>query len=153
MKQLLRLIGVAAIGFALGLSVARMPLARAAAAPLQAAAVDLLAITPDAMPTPTTTFPNLRSKTLVVADGMTAALQMGTAPKHYHSDANEIQFVLAGTGTEWLGNQQVPLQPGMMIVIPMGTNHAGLVDTSGGKLRFVSIKTPPQAPTDVHFVQ
>ncbi len=153
MKQLLRLIGVAAIGFALGLGAAHMPLARAAAAPLQAAAVDLLAISPDAMPTPTATFPNLRSKTVVVADGMTAALQMGTALKHYHADANEIQIVLAGTGTEWLGNNQVPLQPGMMIVIPMGTNHAGLVDTSGGKLRFVSIKTPPQVPADVHFVQ
>lgn len=153
MKQTLRLLGVAAISFALGLGIARMPLARAAAAPLTAAAVDLMAIAPDAMPTPTTTFPNLRSKTLVVADGMTAALQMGTAPKHYHADANEIQIVLAGTGTEWLGNEQVPLQPGMMIVIPSGTNHAGLVDTSGGKLRFVSIKTPPQAPTDVHFVQ
>ncbi len=153
MKQLLRLIGVAAIGFAMGLSVAHMPLAHAAAAPLQPAAIDLLAITPDAMPTPTATFPNLRSKTLVVTDGMTAALQMGTAPKHYHADANEIQIILAGTGTEWLGDKQVPLQPGMMLVIPEGTNHAGLVDTSGGKLRFVSIKTPPQAPTDVHFVQ
>lgn len=153
MKPTLHLIGVAALSFVLGLSVARMPLAHAAAAPLQAAAVDLMAITPDAMPTPSATFPNLRSKTLVVTDGMTAALQMGTAPKHYHADANEVQIVLAGTGTEWLGNEQVPLQPGMLIVIPMGTNHAGLVDTSGGKLRFVSIKTPPQAATDVHFVQ
>ena len=153
MKQLLRLIGVAAIAFALGVSVARMPLAHAAAAPLQAGAVDLLAISPDAMPSPSTTFPNLRSKTLVATDGMTAALQMGTANKHYHADANEIQIVLAGSGTEWLGTNQVPLAPGMMIVIPAGTNHAGLVDTSGGKLRFVSIKTPPQAPTDVHFVQ
>lgn len=153
MGKILGFLGVAAVGFTLGLSVAHMPLAHAAAAPLQAQAVDLLAIAPDAMPTPTTTFPNLRSKTLVVADGMTAALQMGTAPKHYHADANEVQFVLAGTGTEWLGDKQVPLQAGMMIVIPAGTNHAGLVDTSGGKLRFVSIKTPPQAPTDVHFVQ
>jgi mannose-6-phosphate isomerase-like protein (cupin superfamily) len=153
MKPTLRLLGVAAVSFILGLSIARMPLAHAAAAPLQASAVDLMAITPDSMPSPTTTFPNLRSKTLVVADGMTAALQMGTAPKHYHADANEVQIVLAGTGTEWLGNEQVPLQPGMMLVIPSGTNHAGLVDTSGGKLRFVSIKTPPQAPTDVHFVQ
>ncbi|HTZ54155.1 MAG TPA: cupin domain-containing protein [Candidatus Acidoferrum sp.] len=153
MKQLLRLSVVAAIGFALGLSAARMPLAHAAAAPLQAAAIDLLAITPDAMPSPSAQFPNLRSKTLIVTDGMTAALQIGTAPKHYHADANEVQIVLAGTGTEWLGDKQVPLQPGMMIVIPMGTNHAGLVDTSGGKLRFVSFKTPPQAPTDVHFTQ
>ncbi|HEX8806939.1 MAG TPA: cupin domain-containing protein [Candidatus Aquilonibacter sp.] len=153
MRRILGYAGIAAVSFAFGLSISHMPLARAAAAPLQAQAVDLLAITPDAMPTPTATFPNLRTKTLVVTDGMTAALQMGTAPKHYHANANEVQFVLAGTGTEWLGDKQVPLQPGMMIVIPAGTNHAGLVDTSGGKLRFVSIKTPPQAPTDVHFVQ
>jgi|HubBroStandDraft_1064217.scaffolds.fasta_scaffold47491_2 mannose-6-phosphate isomerase-like protein (cupin superfamily) len=120
---------------------------------LQPAAVDLLAITPDAMPSPSATFPNLRNKTLVVTDGMTLALQTGTAPKHYHANANEIQVVLDGTGTEWLGDQQVNLRPGMMIVIPMGTNHAGLVQTSSAPLRFISIKTPPQAPTDVHFVQ
>lgn len=119
---------------------------------LQPAAIDLLAITADAMPAPSTTFPNLRSETLVVTDGMTLALQTGTALKHYHADANEIQVVLDGTGTEWLGNEQVALKPGMMIVIPMGTNHAGLVATSTTPLRFVSIKTPPQAPTDVHFV-
>jgi mannose-6-phosphate isomerase-like protein (cupin superfamily) len=153
MGKILGFLGVATMSFAFGLSVAHMPLARAAAAPLQAAAVDLLAISPDAMPTPTAMFPNLRSKVLVATDGMTAALQMGTGPKHYHADANEIQFILAGTGTEWLGDKQVQLQPGMMIVIPAGTTHFGLVDTSGGKMRFVSIKTPPQAPTDVHFVQ
>ncbi|MGC2130475.1 MAG: cupin domain-containing protein [Candidatus Aquilonibacter sp.] len=120
---------------------------------LQPATIDLLAITADSMPAPSTTFPNLRSKTLVVTDGMALALQTGTALKHYHAGANEIQVVLDGTGTEWLGNEQVPLKPGMMIVIPMGTNHAGLVQTSATPLRFISIKTPPQAPTDVHFVQ
>jgi mannose-6-phosphate isomerase-like protein (cupin superfamily) len=120
---------------------------------LTAAAIDLLAITPDAMPAPSATFPNLRSKTLVVTPGMTLALQTGTALKHYHSDANEIQVVLDGTGTEWLGNEQVPIKAGMMSVIPMGTNHAGLVATSATPLRFISIKTPPQAPTDVHFTQ
>ncbi|HTX55728.1 MAG TPA: cupin domain-containing protein [Candidatus Acidoferrales bacterium] len=153
MKQLLYTCGVAVLSFTLGAIVAHAPQAKAAAAPLQAEAVDLMAITPDQMPAPSSTFPNLRSKTLVVTDGMTAALQIGTAPKHFHADSNEIQFVLDGTGTEWLGDKQVTLKPGMMIVIPMGTTHAGLVDTSGGKLRFVSLKTPPQAPTDVHWVQ
>ncbi len=120
---------------------------------LQPAAIDLLAITTDAMPAPSATFPNLRSKTLVSTPGMALALQTGTAPKHYHADANEIQVVLDGTGTEWLGDKQVDLKPGTMIVIPMGTNHAGLVQTSASPLRFISIKTPPQAPADVHFVQ
>jgi mannose-6-phosphate isomerase-like protein (cupin superfamily) len=143
---------VALASFVLGIIIARTPLVvHAQAAPLQAAAIDLAAITPDSMPTPTSTFPNLRSKTLVVTDGMTAAVQMGTAAKHYHADANEVQIFLEGTGTEWLGNQQVTVRPGMMLIIPKGTPHAGLIETSG-HLKFVSFKTPPQAPTDVHFI-
>jgi mannose-6-phosphate isomerase-like protein (cupin superfamily) len=143
---------IAAFAFALGFALAHLPLtARAAATPLQPAAIDLMAITPDSMPTPTALLPNLRSKTLVVTDGMTVGVQMGTAAKHYHADANEVQVILAGTGTEWLGDHQVALKPGMMLVIPMGTNHAGMIVTSG-QLTFLAFKTPPQAPTDVHFV-
>lgn len=78
-------------------------------------------------------------------------MQTGTAAKHYHADANEIQIVLAGTGTEWLGDQQVTMKPGMMIIIPKGTNHAGVTVTSG-PLQWVSIKTPPQDPSDAHLV-
>ncbi|HUN29970.1 MAG TPA: cupin domain-containing protein, partial [Alphaproteobacteria bacterium] len=118
---------------------------------LEPSAIDLASISAESMPPPSATFPDLRSKTLVVTPDMTLALQTGTALKHFHADANEVQVVLAGTGTEWLGNEQVPIKPGMMIVIPMGTNHAGLVQTSTVPLRFISIKTPPQAPTDVHF--
>jgi mannose-6-phosphate isomerase-like protein (cupin superfamily) len=148
----LRTAAIAAFAFVVGFLVAHATLtARAAAPALSAAAIDLTAITPDSMPTPSATLPNLRSKTLVIADGMTAAFQVGTAPKHYHADANEIQIVIAGTGTEWLGNQQVPLKPGTMLIIPTMTNHAGTVATSG-QLEILSIKTPPQAPTDVHLV-
>jgi mannose-6-phosphate isomerase-like protein (cupin superfamily) len=143
---------IAAAAFILGIAADHMTSsARAAAAPLAPAAIDLTAISPDDMPPPSAIFPNLRSKTLVVADGMTAALSIGTAPKHYHSGANEIQVILDGTGTEWLGDRQVTLKPGMFVVIPSGTNHAGLTETSG-HLKFVSIKTPPQDPADVHFV-
>ncbi len=153
MNQFARLAVASAISFALGIGLSRMPLpARAANAPLQPAAIDLLAIAHDDMPPPSATFPNLRSKPLVATDGMTAALQMGTAPKHFHADANEVQVVVAGTGTEWLGDRQVDLRPGMFIVIPAGTAHAGVVDTSG-TLRFVSFKTPPQASSDVHFLK
>jgi mannose-6-phosphate isomerase-like protein (cupin superfamily) len=152
MKSYLRLALVAAVSFALGAGLVRLPLpAGAAAAALQPTAIDLLSIPMDSVPT-SAAFPNLHSKTLVVTDGMTAALQMGTAPKHYHADANEVQIVLAGTGNEWLGDQQVALKPGMMLVIPKGTNHAGLTNVSPD-LRFVSFKTPPQDPSDVHFVK
>lgn len=152
MMQHIRTAAVAVLAFGIGLACARVPMIASAAAPaLQPASVDLLAIGPDAMPTPTAVFPNLRSKTFVVTDGMTVAFQMGTGAKHYHADANEIQIVLEGVGTEWLADQQIPLKPGTLIVIPKGTNHAGFIATSG-TLKFVSIKTPPQDPSDVHLV-
>jgi mannose-6-phosphate isomerase-like protein (cupin superfamily) len=151
MKQtMFRTGAVAGIAFAAGLGVAHLTQgARAASPPLQAAAIDLAALTPADLPTPTPTSPNLRSKPLVAADGATAALQIGTVVKHYHQDANEIQIVLAGSGTEWLGDKQVPLKAGTMLIIPAGTPHGGTTDAN---LKIASFKTPPQAPTDIHPV-
>jgi mannose-6-phosphate isomerase-like protein (cupin superfamily) len=143
---------VAAIAFSLGVTAARIPLARAAAAPLQPAAIDLMTITTADMPPPTAIFPNLHVKQLLATDGMTAQLALGTAPKHYHAGAAEIQVILDGAGQEWLGDRKIDLKPGMMIVIPAGTAHSGTVDTSGGKLRLVAFKTPPQAPDDIHLM-
>ena len=141
---------VAALAFSAGIAVARMPLpAHAATAPLQPQTIDTAAMTAASYPTPSPTFPNLLSKTVVVTDGMTAAVQTGGAFKHYHADANEVQIVLEGAGTEWLGDHQVNLKPGTLVVIPKGTAHAGFVETSG-HLKWVSLKTPPQDPTDVH---
>jgi mannose-6-phosphate isomerase-like protein (cupin superfamily) len=153
MKHHLRTIAVAVFAFALGATVTHLPQAAKAAAPaLTPMTLDILAITRDQLPPPSATFPNLRSKTYIVDDGMTLSVQMGTAFKHYHAGSDEIQIIADGTGTEWLGDTQIQLKPGLMVVIPKGTTHAGLVDTSG-HLKFVSIKTPPQDPTDVHPVQ
>ncbi len=150
MKYDVRIGIVATLAFAAGVAVARLPSpAHAAAAPLQPQTIDIAAMTANSFPSPSATFPNLLSKTVVEADGMTAAIQTGKAFKHYHADANEIHVILEGSGTEWLGDHQVNLKPGMMVVIPKGTAHAGFTETSG-HLKWVSLKTPPQDPTDVH---
>ena len=149
-QPLLRTAVVAALAFGAGLAVAHTPQsARAAAAPLLPAIVDLMAIQASDLPTPTPASPNLRSKLLVAADGATGQIQIGTVAKHYHADANEIQIVLSGSGTEWLGDKQVALKPGTMLIIPAGTPHGGTTDSN---LKIVAFKTPPQAATDVHPV-
>jgi mannose-6-phosphate isomerase-like protein (cupin superfamily) len=88
---------------------------------------------------------------LVSQDGMTLGIQIGAVPKHYHADANEMQYVLEGTGTEWLGDKQVDLKPGMLLVIPKGTPHGGSVIATGS-LRLLVVKTPPQAANDTHLL-
>ena len=83
MKQHIRTVAIAVLSFAIGAALTHLPqAARAAAAPLVAGTYDLAALTTDAMPPPTAILPNLRSKTMVIDDGMTLAVQMGTAFKH-----------------------------------------------------------------------
>jgi mannose-6-phosphate isomerase-like protein (cupin superfamily) len=90
----------------------------------------------------------LRSKAFVVQDGMTLAVQAGPVPKHLHVNANEIQYYLEGTGTIWLGDKEVQIKPGDLVIIPKGTAHGG-TKTDGAPFKAIAIKTPPQAPDDV----
>ena len=94
----------------------------------------------------------LRSKTFVAADGMTVSVQTGNVPKHMHPNTNEIQYILEGTGTIWLGDKEVRVQPGDLVVIPKGTPHGGTKPDSG-VFKAIAIKTPPQAPDDTKMLQ
>ena len=151
-----RLIYVAAIpaAFAAGLFVSRSippTWAQAPATTISAQIIDLAAM-PDAEIGPLA--PNMgtrRSKMLVVTPGGTIAIQSGNVPKHYHMGSNEIQYVISGSGTFWLGNEQHQIHPGDLIIIPKGTVHAGNVATTG-EFKVLAIKLPPQAPDDMHMV-
>ncbi|HKS62282.1 MAG TPA: cupin domain-containing protein [Xanthobacteraceae bacterium] len=87
-----------------------------------------------------------RSKTFVMADGMTLSVQAGNVPKHLHPDANEMQYILEGTGTIWLGEKEVHIKPGDLVVIPKGTAHGGTKpDAGSAPIKAIALKTPPQA--------
>lgn len=88
-----------------------------------------------------------RSKMLVSADGATISVQDGNVPKHMHPNTNEIQYILEGTGTIWLGDKEVRVKPGDMVIIPKGTAHAG-TKPDGRPFKAIAIKTPPQAAGD-----
>ncbi|WP_342727715.1 cupin domain-containing protein [Bradyrhizobium sp. B097] len=92
-----------------------------------------------------------RSKTFVSADGATVSIQDGNVPKHMHPNTNEMQFVLEGTGTVWLGDKEVTVKPGDLIVIPKGTPHGG-TKPNGRAIKSIAIKTPPQAPDDTKLL-
>ena len=63
----------------------------------------------------------------------------------------EMQFVLEGTGTVWLGDKEVTVKPGDLIVIPKGTPHGGN-KPNGRAIKSIAIKTPPQAPDDTKLL-
>ena len=46
-------------------------------------------------------------------------------------NTNEMQYILEGTGTIWLGEKEVNVKPGDLVVIPKGTAHGGTKPDSG----------------------
>jgi len=143
-----------ALAFTAGIAVTPLtqhflPSAHAQAAGLTPMVVDIAAIKEAELPT--TPNPDLRSKGLVSHEHGTIAVQMGNVAKHFHTNADEIQYIVEGTGTAWLGDKQIELRPGILVIIPKGTHHAGTVQTSG-RFKALAIKLPPQAPTDTTFV-
>ena len=143
-----------ALAFGAGMAVAPfaqrlLPGAQAQPAGLTPMIIDIAAIKEAELPT--TPNPDLRSKGLVATEHATIAVQMGNVAKHFHSGADEIQYIVEGSGTAWLGDSKREIRPGMLIIIPKGTHHAGSESTSG-RFKALAIKIPPQAPTDTTFV-
>jgi mannose-6-phosphate isomerase-like protein (cupin superfamily) len=88
-----------------------------------------------------------RVKVLGRADTGVVQIQEGATKKHYHSNSNEAQFILEGSGMFWLGDKQVHVGPGDLIIIPKGTPHG--MDSN---YKAIAFKSPPQAPDDIHPV-
>lgn len=93
----------------------------------------------------------LRTRTLVATEWGTVGVQAGNIFKHYHADANELQYIIEGTGSFWLGDKEVQIKPGDLVIIPKGVHHAGS-KPSTGRFKALAIKLPPQRSDDTKRV-
>jgi mannose-6-phosphate isomerase-like protein (cupin superfamily) len=135
-----------AIAFAAGCGVTHLLRPALAAENIMAQVIHTGELNDDALGAPNAG--GTRSKMFVSADGATVSVQNGMVPKHMHPNTNEMQFILEGTGTIWLGDKQVTVKPGDLVVIPKGTPHGG----TSAPLKAIAIKTPPQAPDDTKML-
>ena len=143
-------LGSVALAFAAGAGGSRLlPQAIAADTMMTAQVLHLPDLSGDALGLASGT--GLRSKMFVAADGMTISVQAGNVPKHMHPNTDEMQYILEGTGTIWLGDKEVRVKPGDLVVIPKGTAHGGTKPDSG-VFKAIAIKTPPQAPDDTKML-
>jgi mannose-6-phosphate isomerase-like protein (cupin superfamily) len=150
MNRTVAMVSVAA-AFTAGCFVSRMlpPSPAWASEEITAQVIHIPELTGDALgPASSTGF---RSKMFVKADGATISVQDGNVPKHMHPNTNEIQYILEGTGTIWLGDKEVHVKPGDLVVIPKGTAHAG-TKPDGRPFKAIAIKTPPQPPNDTKML-
>ncbi|EJL94380.1 cupin domain-containing protein [Herbaspirillum sp. CF444] len=155
MRQNITVLSLAVVGaFIAGITVSplaqrMMSDAHAEQAPLAPAVIDLTAITHAMLPA--TPFPELKSRTLVNTDNATINLQSGNVNKHIHAKTDEIQYIIEGSGSMWLGGERKEFKPGTLIIIPKGTAHAGAV-VANGPVKAIAIKIPPQGKEDIVFV-
>ena len=122
---------------------------RAEAAPLAPMMIDLLAIKHGDLPS--TANPELNARGLVITDNATIGIQSGNIAKHIHPKTDEIQYIIEGSGSMWLGDERKEFKAGTLIVIPKGTAHAGSIVTTG-PVKAIAIKIPPQPKGDTVFV-
>ena len=123
--------------------------ARAQAAPLAPAMIDLAALKHGDLPG--TSNPEMHARALVVTDNATIGIQSGNVAKHMHPKTDEIQYIIEGSGAMWLGGERREFKPGTIIIIPKGTAHGGTLVTSG-PVKALAIKIPPQPADDVVFL-
>ena len=141
-------LGSIALAFAAGANISRLQPQAQAATEMTPMVIHVPDLSGDKLGLASGT--GLRSKGIVVQDGMTLSVQAGPVPKHLHVNANEIQYYLEGSGTIWLGDKEVHVGPGDLVVIPKGTAHGGTKPDAGSpQFKAIAIKTPPQAPDDV----
>jgi len=138
-----------AVGFAAGCGVTHLLRPALAAEPLTAQIIHTGELEGDAL-SPANAG-GMRNKMFVNADGATVSIQDGNVPKHLHPNANEMQFILEGTGTIWLGDKEVRVKPGDLVIIPHGTAHGG-TKPDGRTFKAIAIKTPPQTPDDIKML-
>jgi mannose-6-phosphate isomerase-like protein (cupin superfamily) len=121
----------------------------AESAPLTPMMIDLSAIKHGDLPS--TTNPELNARGLVITDNATIGIQSGNIAKHIHPKTDEIQYIIEGSGSMWLGDERKEFKAGTLIVIPKGTAHAGSLVTAG-PVKAIAIKIPPQPKGDTVFI-
>lgn len=116
---------------------------------LTATVIDLVALKHDDLPK--TSNAEMNTRMLVTTSNATIQLQSGNVKKHMHPLTDEIQYIIEGSGSMWLGNERKEFKPGSIIIIPKGTAHAGSM-VSSGPVKALAIKIPPQPATDTVFL-
>ena len=62
-------------------------------------------------------------------------------PLHAHRGMDKVYQVLSGTGVFLLEHEEIPMEPGIMLVAPDGVSH-GIRNTGDGRLIVLAVLSP-----------
>jgi quercetin dioxygenase-like cupin family protein len=77
--------------------------------------------------------------------GLNAFLPGQEHPLHAHEGMDKVYHVLSGTGRFLLADEEIPMEPGVMLVAPSGVPH-GIRNDGDQRLIVVAILAPGPGP-------
>jgi mannose-6-phosphate isomerase-like protein (cupin superfamily) len=70
------------------------------------------------------------------------------AKLHYHERTDEVYYVISGSGTMVLDDEEISLQPGVVVYVPRGVRHK-----AKGDLTVLLVCLPPGVMGDIHELE
>jgi len=75
-------------------------------------------------------------------------VEIEAAKLHYHERTDEVYYVIAGTGTMVLDDDQIEVHAGVVVYVPRGTRHKAV-----GRLTVLTVCIPPGVLDDIHELE
>jgi mannose-6-phosphate isomerase-like protein (cupin superfamily) len=85
------------------------------------------------------------------ADGAAAEIhhvEIQDAKLHYHARTDEFYYIIDGTGTMVLDDEELELHPGVVVYVPRCVKHKAV-----GRLTILTICIPPGVLNDIHEME
>ena len=85
------------------------------------------------------------------ADGAAAEVhhvEIEAAKLHYHAKTDEIYYIIAGSGTMLLDDEEIELHEGVVVYVPRGVKHKAV-----GDLTVLTVCIPRGVLHDVHELE
>ncbi len=85
------------------------------------------------------------------ADGAAAEIhhvEIQDARLHYHARTDEFYYIIDGTGTMVLDDEEIELHRGVVVYVPRGVKHKAI-----GRLTILTVCIPPGVLGDIHEME
>ena len=75
-------------------------------------------------------------------------VEIDNAKLHYHERTDEFYYVIDGSGTMVLDDEEIEVHKGVVVYVPRGTRHKAV-----GKMTVLTVCIPRGVLTDVHELE
>jgi len=75
-------------------------------------------------------------------------VEIDHAKLHFHEKTDEIYYIIEGTGSMIVDDEEITVHPGVVVYVPRGTRHKAV-----GALKVLLVCIPPGVMNDIHELE